>query len=93
MTTLPARKVATALSGKFAFEVEDSHHRIYRLLMDGQLVARTFTSHGARELNDFHIQQMARQVRLSRKEFLAAIECTLDQAAYYALLRDRLGLS
>ncbi|MEJ5311720.1 MAG: hypothetical protein WHX52_18310 [Anaerolineae bacterium] len=90
MTTLPARKVATALSGKFAFDVEDSHHRIYKLFLDGQLVARTFMSHGARELSDFHIQKMAQQMRLSRKEFMAAIECTLDQTAYYALVRERL---
>ncbi len=90
MTTLPARKVAAALSGKFAFEVEDSYHRIYRLFLDGQLVARTFMSHGARELSDFHIQKMAQQMRLSRKEFLAAVECTLDQAAYYTVLRERL---
>ena len=90
MTTLSARKVAAALSGKFAFEVEDSHHRIYRLFLDGQLVARTFMSHGARELSDFHIQKTSQQMRLSRKEFLAAVECTLDQATYYALLRERL---
>jgi hypothetical protein len=93
MTTLPARKVATALSGKFAFEVEDSHHRIYKLFLDGQLVARTFMSHGARELSAFHIQKMAQQMQLSRKEFLAAVECTLDQAAYYALIAERLHLS
>ncbi len=92
MTTLPTRKVAAALAGKFAFEVEDSHHRIYKLFLDGQLVARTFMLHGARELSDFHIQKMAQQMRLSRKEFLAAIECTLDQAAYYALVRERLDL-
>lgn len=90
MTTIPARKAAAALSGKFAFEVEDSHHRIYRLFLDGQLVARTFMSHGAHELSDFHIQKMAQQMRLSRKEFLAAVECVLDQATYYALIRERL---
>lgn len=90
MTALPARKVATALSGKFAFEVEDSHHRLYKLFLDGQLVARTFMSHGARELSDFHIQKMAQQMRLARKEFLAAVECTLDQATYYTLIRQRL---
>jgi Rod binding domain-containing protein len=90
MTTVPARKVSTALTGKFDFEVEASHHRIYRLYLDGQLMARTFTSHGTRELSDFHIQQMSKQMRLSRQEFLAAIECTLDRETYYALIRERL---
>jgi len=89
MTTLPTRKVAAALAGKFAFEVEDSRHRIYKLFLDGQLVARTFMSNGARELSDFHIQKIAQQMRLSRREFQAAVECTLDQATYYALIRER----
>lgn len=90
MTTIQARKVSTALTGKFGFEVEESHHRIYRFYQDGQLVARTFMSHGARELGDFHIQKMSKQMRLSRQEFLAAIECTLDRDTYCTLIRERL---
>jgi hypothetical protein len=77
---------------KLGFEQRDSHHRIFRLTLDGQLVARTFISHGQRDLTDYHIAQMARQVRLSRQEFLAAVECPLDREAYYALLRQRILL-
>jgi predicted transcriptional regulator len=90
MATLKSHKVNIALANKFSFEVEESHHRIYRLHLNGQLVARTFMSHSTRELSDFHIQKMAKQMRLSRKEFLAAVECTLDQETYYALIRERL---
>ena len=34
--------------------------------------------------------QMARQMRLSRQEFLDAVDCPLNQEAYHALLRQRL---
>ncbi len=90
MTTLKVRQVDRALTAKLGFEWHDAHHRIYRLYLDGQLVARTFVSHGRRELADFHVNQMAKQMRLSRHEFLAAVECPLDRDACYALIRQRL---
>ncbi len=90
MTTLKVRRVDKALTAKLDFERHDSHHRIYRLYLNGQLVARTFISHGQRELTDFHIGQMAKQMRLSRREFLDAVECPLDRDACYALIRQRI---
>ena len=90
MSTLKVRQVEKALIAKLDFERRDSHHRIYRLYLDGQLVARTFTSHGQRELTSYHIGQMARQMRLSRREFLDAVECPLDREAYHTLIRQRL---
>jgi len=91
VSTLKARRVDKALTTKLEFERRDSHHRIYRLYLDGRLVARTFLSHGQRELTDFHIGQMAKQMRLSRREFLNAVECPLGQEAYYDLVRERLS--
>jgi hypothetical protein len=90
VSTLKTRQVDQALITKLGFERHDSHHRIYRLYLDGQLLARTFISHSQRELTNFHIAQMARQMRLSRQEFLAAVECSLDRDEYYALIRQRL---
>jgi hypothetical protein len=90
MTTLKVRRVDKALTAKLEFERHDSHHRIYRLYLDDRLVARTFISHGRRELTDYYIGQMAKQMRLSRREFLAAVECPLDRDACYALIRRRL---
>jgi hypothetical protein len=84
------RQVEQALTVKLGFESRDSHHRIYRLYLDGRLVARTLISHGQRELNDWHIGQMARQMRLSRQEFLDAVACPLDREGYYTLIRQRL---
>ncbi|MDH7487205.1 MAG: hypothetical protein QHJ81_13125 [Anaerolineae bacterium] len=90
MTTLKARNVQRALLHKLGFEHRSGHHGIYRLYLDGRLVARTYMSHGQRELSDYHISQMAQQMRLSRQEFLDAVACPLDQETYHALLRQRL---
>ena len=90
MGTLKVRQVEKALIAKLDFERRDSHHRIYRLYLDGQLVTRTFISHVQRELTSYHLGKMARQMRLSRREFLDAIECPLDREAYYTLIRQRL---
>lgn len=90
MSTLKARQVEKALTAKLDFERHDSHHRIYCLYLDSRLVARTFISHGQRELTNYHIGQMAKQMRLSRQEFLYAVECPLDREAYYNLIRQRL---
>jgi len=89
MSTLKARHVDQALISKLGFERHDSHHRIYRLYLDGQLLARTFISHGRRELSHFHVGQMAKQIRLSRREFLDAVACPMDQESYYTLVRQR----
>ncbi len=90
MSTLKVRQVEKALVNKLGFERRDSHHRIYRIYLDDQLVARTFISHGQRELTSYHIGQMTKQMRLSRQEFLDAVECPLDQEAYHTLIRQRL---
>lgn len=90
MTTLRARSVRRALVHKLGFEHRSGHHDIYRLYLDDRLVARTYMSHGRRELSDYHIGQMARQMRLSRQEFLDAVACPLDREAYHVLLRERL---
>lgn len=90
MTTLKATKIERALLNKLGFEPKAGHHRIFRLYLDGKLAARTFISHGQREVGRYHIGQMARQMRLSRQEFLDAIECPLTRQEYYKLLRQRL---
>jgi hypothetical protein len=90
MSTLKVRQVEKALVTKLGFERRDSHHRIYRLYLDGQLVARTFVSHGQRELMSYHTSQMAKQMCLSHREFLDAVECPLNLEAYHTLIRQRL---
>jgi hypothetical protein len=91
MTRYKARDVDRVLVGKFGFEKHDTHHHVYRLWLDGQLVARTFISHGERELGAFLADKMARQMQLRISEFDDAINCPLSQEAYYQILRQRLS--
>lgn len=49
----------------------------------------TKTNHGAREINDSLLGQMARQCRLSRSDFNRFIDCPLDRDAYETKLIAR----
>lgn len=91
MITMKARDVERSLVDKLGFEKTESHHHIYRLWLDGQMVARTFISHGERELSRFHIGSMAKQMRLSQAQFADAVNCPLSQETYYRLLRERMS--
>ena len=89
MATLRSRSVDRALVGKLAFEKQETHHHVYRLWIDGVLVARTYISHGERELSRYHVSQMAKQMHLRTAEFLDAVRCSLSREQYYQLLRER----
>ena len=62
---------------------------VYRLWLDGLLVARTYISHGGRELSRYHVSQMARQTHLRTAEFLDAVNGPLSREDYDRLLRER----
>lgn len=49
-------------------------------------VVFTKTSHGAREIDDNLLSRMARQCRLSNKDFGLLIDCPLDRDAYESRL-------
>ncbi|NCO32476.1 MAG: hypothetical protein AUJ92_11355 [Armatimonadetes bacterium CG2_30_59_28] len=87
---LRARDADRALVGKLGFEKTESHHHVYRLWLQGTLVARTFVSHGERGLSPYHIAQMARQMHLSAQEFTAAVRCPLTRQQYLELLQERI---
>ena len=91
MTTYRARDVDRALVGKLGFEKHDTHHRVYRLWLDGKLVARTFISQGERELSPFLVDKMAKQMRLRPGEFADAVACPLGQDTYFQLIRQRIA--
>ena len=89
MPTVRTRTVDRALVGKLAFEKQETHHHVYRLWLDGVLVARTYISHGERELSRYHVSQMAKQMHLRTGEFLDAVNCPLSREAYVQILRER----
>uniref|UniRef100_E6QX56 YcfA-like protein n=1 Tax=mine drainage metagenome TaxID=410659 RepID=E6QX56_9ZZZZ len=46
----------------------------------------TKTSHGAREIDDNLLSRMAKQCKLSNKDFSLLVDCPLDRDAYEAKL-------
>jgi len=89
MPILKTRRVDRALVQKLGYERIETHHRVYRLWLDDRLVARTYISHGERELSRYHVSQMAKQMQLSTSEFVDAVNCPLTQQDYYQILRER----
>ncbi len=66
------------------FVVADSHHHyfIYYSIDGKKTTVKTKTSHGHREISDGLIAKMARQVKVSRSEFLDLIDCPLSRKDY-----------
>lgn len=72
-----------ALIGKFGFALHNRRgqdHRVYRLIIDGQPVARTHVSTGTgkRTLGDDLVASMARQLHVTPAFFRQMVGCTKD---------------
>jgi predicted RNA binding protein YcfA (HicA-like mRNA interferase family) len=81
-----AKAVAAALQKK-GFIKSDSKDVYYRLYIGGKKT-QIFTkiSHGEREIHDGLLGAMARQVRLTRKQFNELIDCPLQKEQYVQIL-------
>src|SRR5947209_6055145 len=88
----PAREVAAALEHK-GFRKKENDHTFFHLWVAGKKTAIwTKISHGLKEIGDKLLGMMARQVRLSAKQFRDLVECPftasqLIAAAQGVLLR------
>lgn len=91
MPVLRTRDVDRALVRKLGFEKTETHHYVYRLWLEGKLAARTYISHGGRELSRYHVSQMAKQLQLRTVEFVDAVNCPLTREDYYRILRERVS--
>ena len=89
MAILKSRDVDRALIGKLGLEKTETHHHVYRLWLDGELVIRTYVSHGQRDLSAYNISQMAKQMRLRPDEFMDAVNCPLSRDDYHRIVRER----
>lgn len=84
-----ARDVIAGLTQK-GFQAKENDHTFLHLFVDGRKTAvYTKVSHGEKEIGDKLLGLMARQIRLSRREFLDLIECPLSHDAYIVLLRNK----
>lgn len=84
MAVRPRKEVEAALKRKGFRQDEGDHHWFVYWTADGLKTAvRTKTSHGTtKDLGDGLISQMARQLKLSKADFLQLVDCTLNQEAY-----------
>lgn len=85
-----ARVVERGLLRK-GFQLTYTHHRRFAYhTLDGEQpqAVSTIMSHGAdRDIGDQLLAKMARQLRLTRRQFDELIDCRLSQADYEAMLR------
>lgn len=90
MAVRAKKNVESALIKRgFQQDQGDHHWFIYYTQKGLKTTVRTKTSHGStKDLNDYLLQQMARQVRISKASFLDLIDCPLTQDAYEKLLSE-----
>lgn len=85
---LKKRAIEHALTEKLRCEMEDGRHRVFIVSLDGQVVAKTHTSHGADEdLGDDLIKHMANQLRVSRRLFVDIVSRKKSLPEYEAEFR------
>jgi len=92
MATLDSNKTYKAMSKKGFQDVENKskdHIRV-EFWHEGKLTrCRTKFSHNGQELNNFLIGEMAKQVELSRLQFIDFAKCTLSQEQYVLILKSK----
>jgi len=85
---MPVKDIAASLLRK-GFQSTGGDHVFYHLWVNGKKTAIfTKVSHGEKEVSDGLIGKMARQTRLSRKDFCRLVECSLSGDDYTSMLRS-----
>ncbi len=64
----------------------DHNYFLYYSRAGKKTIVRTKTSHGSKEIGDNLLAQMAKQCRLSNKDFGLLVECPLSRDDYEAKL-------
>lgn len=81
----PKSVVEGALEKKGFRKAEGDHHYFYYVNKDGKkTMSRTKTSHSRKmkDIPDSLLSQMARQVQLSKKDFLLLVDCPMSRDDY-----------
>ena len=83
------QKIDTSLCRKGFVRDEKGDHIRYRLYVDGaKTEIRTMISHNRRPIPDSLISIMAKELRLSKKDYLRLINCTLSGEEDARRLKD-----
>lgn len=92
MATLDSNKTYKSMCKKGFQEAENkgNDHKRIEFWYDGKLTrCRTKFSHNAEELNNYLIGEMAKQIALSRNEFIEFAKCTLSKEGYVTILKSK----
>jgi len=92
MTARDRKDIEASLEGKGFVRVETHHHLFVYWTIDGKKSRlRTRTSHGSstKTIGDSLLAQMAKQVGLTKVQFIGLIECPLSRQAYENLITDK----
>ena len=91
MTTRDRKDIESALVKK-GFDKDDTHHHcfIYKTIAGQITDIRTRTSHGSghKTIGDPLLGQMAKQVRLTKSQFLELVDCPMDRVTYEGAVRE-----
>jgi predicted RNA binding protein YcfA (HicA-like mRNA interferase family) len=83
-----SKEVSAGLQKK-GFAAREGDHTFYHLIVNGKkTVINTKISHGEKEIGDKLLGMMARQLRLSRRDFLNLVDCPLSLDEYLLVLRQ-----
>jgi hypothetical protein len=86
--TRDAKEVSAGLAKK-GFVPRENDHTFYHLFVAGKkTIVNTKISHGEKDIGDRLLGMMARQLRLSKRDFLNLIDCPLSFDEYVKLLRN-----
>jgi len=79
-----SRETAAALKRKGFIEDKGKHHVFYYYQFKDQKISSIWTkiSHGAKEIDNYLIRQMARQTQLNKNQFINLIDCSLTKEDY-----------
>lgn len=86
---MKTRAIRSGLKAK-GFEEFENDHTFLLLVVDGKRSSiRTKLSHGETDCNDPLLGMMARQLRLSRRQFEDLVNCPLSREGYLSILREK----
>ena len=90
MTEVHVHRFISALTSKGFEQIESKHHTMFWLVAGGSRRAvRTRLSHGQKKVDDWLLNQIARELHLSKRELLQFIECEIKQGDYVQLMVQR----
>ena len=88
MGVLKTRTVKSSLLNK-GFEQRENDHDFFHLYYNGKKTSiRTKVSHGESEIDDHLIDQMKKQTKLTKSEFLDLVNCPLSKDEYFKILLE-----